>query len=181
MLENVTCQHSGFVRSVSESSDELAKELTTLTVSSIEHRILNNVTVIETLPKYLRAINESYSIPPTSVQINQDGVDWSTETMVWDISDLSSDKCWESTFKALFCCQMPADESHPIGIPKNTSEVTYTDPTNSSITRHLPIPEGIIWIRPCPEPTPPKPSGFEALLAIAGLLAVAYLVWRRRR
>ena len=180
MLENVTSQHSGVVKSVFESSDELAKELTALTVTSIERRILNNVTVIETLPKYLRALNESYTIPPTSVQINQDGIDWSTETIVWDIGNWSSDKCWECTFKALFCCQMPADESHPIGIPKNTSEVTYTDPTNSSITRHLPIPEGIIWIRSRPQPTP-EPSGFEALLAIAGLLAVAYLVWRRRR
>jgi PGF-CTERM protein len=75
---------------------------------------------------------------------------------------------------------MPADESHPIGIPKKTSEVTYTDPTNSSITRHLPIPEGIIWIRSRPQPTP-EPSGFEALIAIAGLLAVAYLVRNRRR
>ena len=179
MLENVTSLHSGVVKSVSESSDELAKELTSLTVRSIERRILNNVTVIETLPKYLRALNESYTVPPTSVQINQDGIDWSTETIVWDIGDWSSDKCWESTFKALFCCQMPADESHPIGVPKNTSEVTYTDPTNSSITRHLPIPEGIIWIR-LREQTP-EPAGFEALLAIAGLLAVAYLVWRRRR
>jgi hypothetical protein len=168
MLENFTSQHSGVVKSVPESSDELAKELTTLTVKSIERRTLNNVRVIETLPKYLRALNDSYTELPTSVQINQDGINWSTETIVWDIGDLSSDKCWESTFKALFCC-----------IPKNTSEVTYTDPTNSSITKHLPIPEGILWIRPR-EPTP-EPSGFEALLAIAGLLAVAYVVWRRRR
>jgi hypothetical protein len=176
MLQTFTSQHSGFVKSVPESSDELAKQLTSLTVTNIERRTLNNVTVIETLPKYLRALDDSYTLPPTSVQINPDGIDWSTETIVWDIGDLTSDNCWESTFKALFCCQMPADETHPIGIPKNTSEVRYTDPTNSSITRHLPIPEGIIWIR-----AGPQPSGFEALLALAGILAVAYLMWKRRR
>jgi hypothetical protein len=84
------------------------------------------------------------------VQINQDGIDWSTETIVWDIGELSSDKCWENTFQAIFCCRMPADESHLVGVPKNTSEVTYTDPTNSSITKHLLIPEGGIWIQPRP-------------------------------
>jgi len=36
----------------------------------------------------------------------------------------------------------------PEGISRITSEVTYSDPTNSSITRHLFIPEGGIWIRP---------------------------------
>jgi len=148
MLENVTSQHSGFVRSVSESSDELAKELTTLTVTSIERRILNNVTVIETLPKYLRALNESYAIPPTTEHISSEGPDWNTVTMVWEIGNLSSDECWENTFKTVFCCRMPADVIQPEGISRITSEVTYSDPTNSSITRHLFIPEGGIWIRP---------------------------------
>jgi hypothetical protein len=124
MLVNFTSQHSGVVRRVSESPDELAKKLTSLTVSGIERRILNNVTVIETLPKYLRVLNWTYRIPPTSPEhINRDGVDWSTETMVWDIGELSSDQCWENIFQAIFCCRMPVDETHPLGVPKATTVV----------------------------------------------------------
>lgn len=181
MLVNFTSQHSGFVRRVSESSDELAKELTTLTVSGIERRILNNVTVIETLPKYLRVLNWTYRIPPTSPEhINRDGIDWSTETMVWDIGELSSDQCWENTFQAIFCCRMPADETHPVGIPKKTSEVTYSDPTNSSITKHMLIPEGGIWIQPRPwwERVPVWLWALLGAMAIA-IIALAIYCFRR--
>ena len=150
MLGNLTSQYGGENVSIIESSDELEKELTNLTVSCIERRTLKNVTVVETLPNYMRALKDGYEIKPTSEHINSDGMDWSTVTMKWDIGDLSSDKCWENTFKAIFCCRVPADVTQPEGIQRTTSEVTYSDPTNITITKHLLIPEGGIWIEPLP-------------------------------
>jgi uncharacterized protein (DUF2141 family) len=174
MLDNFTSQYNGTAVRVNESSEELEKALTTLTVSGIERRTLRNVTVVETLPKYMRALNGSYKKPPTSEHINSDGMEWNTVTMKWDIGDWSSDECWENTFKVLFCCRVPADVTQPEGISRVTSEVTYTDPTNNTITKHLPIPEGGLWIES-------QVPGFEALFAIAGLLAVGYIMWRRKR
>jgi hypothetical protein len=150
VLGNLTSQYGGENVFINESSSELVEELTNLTVSCIERRTLRNVTVVETLPKYMRAINESYKILPTSEHINSDGMEWNTVTMKWDIGDLSSDECWENTFRAIFCCRVPADVTQPEGISRITSEVTYRDPTNITITKHLPIPEGGIWIKPLP-------------------------------
>ena len=182
MLDNFTSQYNGTAVRVNESYEELEKALTTLTVSSIERRTLKNVSLVETLPKYIRALKDGYEIKPTSEHINSDGMEWNTVTMKWDIGNLSSDKCWENTFKVLFCCRVPVDVTQPEGISRVTSEVTYSDPINITVTKHLPIPEGGLWIEPPPTPTPtPKPPGFEALLAIAGLLAVAYMMWRRKR
>jgi PGF-CTERM protein len=171
MLENFTQQP---VKEVTESSEELAEALTNLTVSSIERRTLNNVTVVETLPNYMRALKGGYKIQPTSEHINPDGLKWNIETIKWDIGDLSSGDCWENTFVVLFCCRVPVDVTQPEGISRVTSEVAYSDPTNSTITRHLLIPEGGLWIES-------QVPGFEALFAIAGLLAVAYMMWRRKR
>jgi tetratricopeptide (TPR) repeat protein len=149
-LGDLTRHYEGKNEFINETSYELEEELTTLIVSSIGRKTLNNVTVVETLPKYMRALNGSYAIPPTSEHISSEGQDWNTVTMAWEIGDMSSDECWENTFKAVFCCRMPADVIQPEGISRITSEVTYSDPTNSSITRHLFIPEGGIWIRPLP-------------------------------
>jgi hypothetical protein len=66
------------------------------------------------------------------------------------VVEMSSDECWENTFRAIFCCRVPADVTQPEGISRITSEVTYRDPTNITITKHLPIPEGGIWIKPLP-------------------------------
>jgi PGF-CTERM protein len=132
----------------------------------------------------MRALKDGYEIKPTSEHMNSDGMEWNTVTMKWDIGDLSSDECWENTFKVLFCCRVPADETQPEGISRISSEVIYSDPSNITVTKHLPIPEGGLWIEPPPTPTPtptPKPPGFETIFAIAALLAVAYLVLRRRK
>ena len=180
MLKNFTSQYNGTAVRVNESYEELEKELTNLTVSCIERRTLRNVTVVETLPNYMRALKDGYKIKPTSEHLNSDGMGWNTVTMKWDIGDLSSDECWENTFKVLFCCRVPADVNNSEDMPRITSEVTYSDPTNFTITKHLPIPEGGLWIEPPPTPTPKEP-GFETIFAIAALLAVAYLVLRRRK
>ena len=186
MLDNFTSQYNGTAVRVNESYEELEKALTTLTVSCIERRTLKNVTLVETLPKHMRALNESYEIKPTSEHINSDGMEWNTVTMKWNIGNLSSDKCWENTFKVLFCCRVPVDVTQPEGISRVTSEVTYSDPTNITVTKHLLIPEGGLWIEPPQVPKGllekiRKVPGFEALLAIAGLLAVGYMMWRRKR
>jgi PGF-CTERM protein len=69
--------------------------------------------------------------------------------------------------------------------------VMYDDPDSEETkeVKELPIPAGkLLFVLPTPAPSPPptptqtpKPPGFEALLAIAGLLAVAYMLWRRKR
>lgn len=56
-----------------------------------------------------------------------------------------------------------------------TSTMAYVEAVNKYETIHGPLPT------PQPTPTPePEPPGFEAVFAIAGLLAVAYLVHRRK-
>jgi PGF-CTERM protein len=67
--------------------------------------------------------------------------------------------------------------------------VMYDDPNieETKVVKELPIPAGqLLFVLPTPTPSPspsptPKPPGFEALLAIAGLLAVGYMMWRRKR
>ena len=67
----------------------------------------------------------------------------------------------------------PTPTPTPVVSPTPTPEVTPT-PTPPEVT---PTPPPVT---PTPTPTP-KPPGFEAVFAIAGLLAIAYLVLRRRR
>ena len=61
----------------------------------------------------------------------------------------------------------PTPTPPPVVSPTPTPEVTPTPP---------PV------VSPTPTPTPtPEPPGFEAVFAIAGMLAIAYLVLRKRR
>ncbi len=61
--------------------------------------------------------------------------------------------------------------------PTPTPSPTPTPPTPTVTPTSSPTPT----LTPAPSPTPtPTPPGFEAGFAIAGLLAVAYLVLRRR-
>ena len=67
--------------------------------------------------------------------------------------------------------------SKPAATPSPTPTVT----PKPTATPTMPPP-----VTPTPSPTPtptptPEPPGFEAVFAIAGLLAVAYLVMRRKK
>jgi PGF-CTERM protein len=71
----------------------------------------------------------------------------------------------------------------PTPSPTLTPEVTPT-PTSSETETPSPSlsPTSMPAVTPTASPTPtPTPPGFEAVFAIAGLLAVAYLVLRRRK
>jgi len=52
----------------------------------------------------------------------------------------------------------------------------YTDTVTVEILAEVPVATA----KPTAEPTP-EPPGFEAVFGIAGLLAIAYLVLRKRR
>jgi PGF-CTERM protein len=66
------------------------------------------------------------------------------------------------------------------GKPAATPTPTPT-PTPPVVTPAL-TPPPVVTSTPTPAPTPtPTPPGFEAVFAIAGLLAIAYLVLRRKR
>ncbi|MGB2841402.1 MAG: PGF-CTERM sorting domain-containing protein [Halobacteriota archaeon] len=61
--------------------------------------------------------------------------------------------------------------------PTPVVEVTATP----EVTPTIPVAEATATPEPTPTPTPTPTPGFEAVFAIAGLLAVAYLVQRKRR
>jgi PGF-CTERM protein len=61
--------------------------------------------------------------------------------------------------------------------PLDPTDDVVSTPTPSPTPQVTPTPSPAVTLLPTPTPTPP---GFEAFSAIAGLLAVAYLVMRRR-
>ena len=84
----------------------------------------------------------------------------------------------------------PTSTPSPTPSPTLTPEVTPTltpsetetpSPSLSPTSMPAVTPTATPTVTPAPSPTPtPTPPGFEAVFAIAGLLAVAYLVLRRR-
>ena len=81
-------------------------------------------------------------------------------------------------------------EALPLPSPIPTASPTLTTPSPSPSPSPTPTPTPILTPTPpltgtpTPTPTPspsPTPPGFEAILAVAGLLAVAYFVLRRRK
>jgi len=125
-----------------------------------------------------------------------------TTTLIWKVGDMPPDSEWETSFDVSLELELPVD------VPRKDRDVIYgIDPTTptSEVTYvwwedgrrySIDIPKGSIKITcgipsppkvtPTPTPLPiltptPTPPGFETIFAIAALLAVAYLVWRRRR
>ena len=68
----------------------------------------------------------------------------------------------------------------PTPTPTPTPEVTPT-PTVEVTPTPTEVPPVVATLTPTPEPTPTPTPGFEAVFAIAGMLAIAYLVLRKRR
>ena len=142
---------------------------------------VRNISVIDTLHNYYSVDTGSFSESekPNAIRRNPDG----TTTIIWNISSLCCDE-WRVSFNVTVAFALPIDVTESYGV----SKVIYDDP-ETKVVRKLPIPAGkLLFVLPTPTPTPtltpsptPKPSGFEALLAIAGLLAVAYMMWRRKR
>jgi hypothetical protein len=145
---------------------------------------VRNISVIETLHNYFSVVNGSFSVEPSSKpRTNPDG----TTTIRWNISSLCCEE-WHVSFNVTVAFALPIDVTESYGV---ASKVIYDDPNSedTKVVKELPIPAGkLLFVLPTPTPTPtatssptPKPPGFEALLAIAGLLAVGYMMWRRKR
>jgi hypothetical protein len=148
---------------------------------------LKDVRVIHTLPNYLHLNSNSLSNSAT-VSLNRDSRDLSTTTIVWDIGELNEP--WSATFDATFNWRLPAGANYMAGSTSPTSLVTYTSATNSA--GRLEIPEGEIRFvsgeqetnaeRRAPattETTSPASPGLGPVLALLGILSVAYALRRR--
>jgi PGF-CTERM protein len=144
---------------------------------------VENISVIDTLHSQFTIVDGSFSEEPKyDPKKNPDG----TTTIRWNISSLCCEE-WRVSFNVTVAFALPIDVTESYGV----SKVIYDDPDSeeTKAVRKLPIPAGkLLFVLPTPTPTPtttssptPEPPGFEALLAIAGLLAVAYMMWRRKR
>ena len=143
---------------------------------------VRNISVIDTLHNQFTIVEGSFSEDPNASWSNPDG----TTTLEWNISSLCCEE-WHVSFNVTVAFALPIDVTESYGV----SKVMYDDPNieETKVVKELPIPAGkLLFVLPTPTPTPtttstptPTPPGFEALLAIAGLLAVGYMMWRRKR
>ncbi len=176
MLEKLTRDHQGYIRSINNIS-QLQDALVQMATARPSIR---NVHLVETLPNYLILNNSTAEDDLGSIRLNADSKEWTTTTISWDIGALS--RCWSTTFEAFFCWKLPAD----VNQRTLTSYVNYTD--DKGVERTIPLPEYEINIVSAsgqesqPEPVKTeekKQPGFEALFAAMGLCIAGYLYRRR--
>jgi PGF-CTERM protein len=140
---------------------------------------VRDISVIDTLHNQFTIVDGSFSEEPKNdPRKNPDG----TTKLEWDIPSLCCEE-WRVSFNVTATFALPIDVTE---YKRVASKVKYDD-QETTVVKELPIPEGkLLFVLPTPTSTPPatpipKPPGFEALFAIAGLLAVGYLMWRRKR
>ena len=176
MLEALTKDHKGYVVSLNNLSG-LGGILTKMATAGPR---IKDVHLVEVLPNYLVLLNSTATDDKGKVQLNDDGADWTTTTIEWDIGDLS--ECWSTDFQGSFCWKLPAD----VNQPKRASFVNYTDEKGVSKTLELPGYE--INIVPAisqktqevgANAEEKKQPGFEAIFAAIGLFVTGYLCRRR--
>jgi hypothetical protein len=176
MLDNITRDHQGYIRSINNMS-ELQDALIQMATAGSK---IKNVHLVETLPNYLILNNGTAEDDSGKIQLNRDSKEWTTTTISWDVGDLSG--CWNTTFQAFFCWKLPAD----VNQPKLTSYVNYTNDEGADKT--ILLPEYEINIVPFsgqesqgqPLTEAKKQPGFEALLAAMVLSIAGYLCRRKR-
>ena len=180
MLDNLTKQHNGRVSSLGDIT-ALGSELTRIVSGKGELRKIN---LTETLPNYL--VLRNYTVKEGGhISLNRESNDWSTTTIQWDGIDLLSG-CWSTTFQAVFCWKLPADVKQ--GTAKQVSEVNYI--TSGGIARSLALPEHELRIvtgsaierqlvAPGASETKKQP-GFELWVAMGGIMAMVYILRRRK-
>lgn len=177
MLDKLTRDHQGYIRSINNIS-ELQNALVQMATARPNIR---NVHLVETLPNYLILNNSTVADDSGRIRLNEDSREWPTTTISWNVGDLS--ECWSTTFEAFFCWKLPADMNQQAV----TSFVNYTD--DKGVERTIPLPEYEINIvkasgqksQPEPITTEEKKQqpGFEALFAAIGLCIAGYLNRRR--
>ena len=150
--------------------------------------VISEIKVIDVLHNYLKVKDDTFTIYPLDnprkpdLTPNPDG----TTTMKWGVWNLTAGE-WKMSFIATFELSLPVDVVDGSKTPKETSEVKYS--YKGTPKPSIPFPEGELLIACSPKQTPspvtpipsPTPPGFEAIFAIAGVLAVAYLTWRRKK
>ena len=147
---------------------------------------IKDVKVIQTLPSYLRLNTNSLSKSGT-VSLSNQGQNWSTTSITWDIGELTGP--WNVTFDTTFNWRLPAGVNYMAGSAMPMSAVTYTTAKGEG---RLEIPEGEIKFvsgeqetnaeRRVPattETTSPASPGLGPILALFGILSVAYALRRR--
>jgi len=143
-----------------------------LTIGGITNRI-NGTSILITAES---AVDPKYDLPPETVTAtrgtftaNLDASDAVVGKYTVTVDDLSRAT---DELDVMLSIVAAVPTPTPGAVPTPTPEVVET-PTVPAVA--TPTPE------PTPTPTPTPTPGFEAVFAIAGLLAVAYLVQRKRR
>lgn len=138
---------------------------------------LRDVSVVDTLPCYMRVNSSSFS-QQTALYSMELSDGWQRDVMSWNLGNL--DHCWTVSFSASFLGKVPADEpSVPSGeIP--ISEVTYTNRLGNRTTVFIPsgqmeMPQSR-GTPPNPKPEPSVGGAFSIML----LLAAASILKRKR-
>jgi len=70
--------------------------------------------------------------------------------------------------------------TYNVTVDNVSATLTVLLPTLTPVITPTPTPAPVVTQTPTPTPTPtPEPAGFEVVIAIAGLLAVAYILMRK--
>jgi PGF-CTERM protein len=170
------------VLDVSKMDEELGNVIKyTIKVVPIGGIKLKDVKVIENLPNYIMLNNSSVK-DRGSIRLNHDGKEWSTTNITWNIGDLDMPR--SLAFEGVFHWRLPADAQHVEGSHLPESVVTYSDYNGGRYKQE--IPEGEIKIGSShlqktetyatSKKGPNGMPGFEALIALISILAIALIV-----
>jgi hypothetical protein len=180
MLNDMAKRYNGSLASV-ETPEQITTALRSLSSTSLRASGgIKGIRVTDSLPTYLRPLNNG-SVPARMTR-NDDGEEWTTATMEWQIDSLPYGGSWSTTFGTVFCWKLQANVVQPEEVKRVTSEVRYADPATST-ERHISLPEGRIWLERDggAKAAPEKRGlpGFEIWTSIFGLLALAYALRKR--
>jgi hypothetical protein len=187
MLSSTAKSFNGKLIQVNDSA-QIASTLSSLSKTSlIANGTVNDIKIEDTLPAYLSPINKGTK--PGMLHVNEDGVNWKTNSLSWTLPSLQYGKCWSTTFTSVFCWKLQANVAEPANSPVAMSQVDYADPAKTG-RKIIPLPEGTIWIEsdvkatgtPQGEeanPDPKKQPGFQALFVAIGISLAGYLCRRR--
>jgi len=167
-----------------DESSQIASALLSLSRTSlIANGSVNDIKIDDTLPAYLRPLDKGTK--PGVLQVNEDGVNWRTNSLAWSIPSLQYGRCWSTTFQAVFCWKLQANVVEPENSPRALSQVDYDDPATAN-RKIIAMPEGTIWIESDAKAASSQQSesaktdsmqqpGFNALFAAIGISLAGYL------
>lgn len=183
MLSSTASRFNGKVIQVDESSQIASALLSLSRTSLIANGSVNDIKIDDTLPAYLRPLDKGTK--PGVLQVNEDGVNWRTNSLAWSIPSLQYGRCWSTTFQAVFCWKLQANVVEPENSPRALSQVDYDDPATAN-RKIIAMPEGTIWIESDAKAASSQQSesaktdsmqqpGFNALFAAIGISLAGYL------